>query len=241
MAGPAPNTKLWTALENEHQPSGLHLLVGGQVEVSDADKAPVLREGEAKDPYLLALELDIVDCADPAIDAAVWKAAHFHKEVTADQFRRVEVRWDGAAIADFPVVDDSERSKLMDKQAQVQNRAVGAVSKARKAKESPSTTKEKIKKIVKKVAGKQAPEAAAPKKAALKKAAPKKTAKKAAKKAAPKKAVPKKAASKKAAPKKAAPKKAAKKSARKGSPLKKLVKKLVKKLTPAKKKGKKRR
>jgi hypothetical protein len=230
MAGPAPNTKLWTALENEHKPSGLHLLVGGQVEVSDANKAAVLREGEAKDPYLLALDLDIVDCADPAIDAAVWKAAHFHKEVTADQFRRVEVRWDGAAIADFPVVDDSERAKLMNKQAQVQNRAVGAVSKARKAKESPSTTKEKIKKIVKKVAGKKAPETAAPKTAA-----PKKTAKKAAKKSASKKSV------KKAAAKKSAPKKSAKKSARKTSPLKKFVKRLVKKLTPAKKKGKKKR
>jgi hypothetical protein len=230
MAGPAPNTKLWTALENEHKPSGLHLLVGGQVEVSDANKAAVLREGEAKDPYLLALDLDIVDCADPAIDAAVWKAAHFHKEVMADQFRRVEVRWDGAAIADFPVVDDSERAKLMNKQAQVQNRAVGAVSKARKAKEEPSTTKEKIKKIVKKVAGKKAPETAAPKTAA-----PKKTAKKAAKKSASKKSV------KKAAAKKSAPKKSAKKSARKTSPLKKFVKRLVKKLTPAKKKGKKKR
>jgi hypothetical protein len=235
MAGPAPNTKLWTALENEHKPSGLHLLVGGQVEVSDANKAAVLREGEAKDPYLLALDLDIVDCADPAIDAAVWKAAHFHKEVTADQFRRVEVRWDGAAIADFPVVDDSERAKLMNKQAQVQNRAVGAVSKARKAKEEPSTTKEKIKKIVKKVAGKKAPETAAPKTAA-----PKKTAKKAAKKSASKKSAPKKSV-KKAAAKKSAPKKSAKKSARKTSPLKKFVKRLVKKLTPAKKKGKKKR
>ena len=51
MAGPAPNTKLWTARENRHKESGLYLLVGGQVEVSDADKQPVLTEGQAKERY----------------------------------------------------------------------------------------------------------------------------------------------------------------------------------------------
>jgi len=235
MAGQAPNSKLWTARENAHKPSGLHVLVGGQVEVSDANKRPVLTEGQAKDPNLLPLELSIVDCADPPVSTAVWKQADFHKVVQANQYNRVQVRWDGAAIADFPVIDDRERSAIMDKQAKVQNRAVGAVTTARKEAQSPSTTKEKIKKIVKKVSGKKAAKPAAPKKAA-KKAAPKK--------AASKKAAPKKAATKKAAAKKAAPNKAAKKSARKASSkstLKRFVKKLVRKLTPAKKKGKKKR
>jgi hypothetical protein len=209
MADPAPKTEKWTARENLHKPEGLHVIVSGNVLVADADKAPVLTKGQARDPHLLALELTIVTCSDPSIAVEVWKAAQHHEVVKADQYNKVQVRWDGTPIADFPVINDREHAALMDKQTAVQNRAVGAVKKARTAVESPSTTKEKIKKVVKKVSGKKA-------------------AKKAAKKA------PKKAA-KKAAPKKAAAKKSAKKAAKKTSPLKKLVKKLVKKLTPAKK------
>lgn len=217
MAGPAPKTEKWTARENAHKPAGVHVIVSGNVQVADADKAPVLTKGQSKDPNLLPLELTIVTCSDPSIAVEVWKEAQYHEVVKPDQYNRVQVRWDGTPIADFPVINDREHQALMDKQTKVQNRVVGTVKKVREAAASPSTTREKIKKIVKKVSGKKA-------------------AKKASKKTAK---APKKAAPKKAAPKKAAPKKAAKKSAKKVSPLKKLVKKLVKKLTPAKKPAKK--
>ena len=232
MAGPAPKTEKWTARENLHKPEGLHLLVNGNVLVQDADKAPVLTKGEDKAPKRLSLELSIVDCNDPAIDAEVWKGAKFHEVVTADQYNTVQVTWEGEPIADFPVLDDRQVSALMAKQAKVQNKVVGTVKKARDAMKSPSTTKEKIKKIVKKVSGKKAAKKAA-----------KKVAKKVTKKAAtpaPKK-VAKKPAPKKSAKKKSARKASAKKTSAKPSSLKKFVKKLVKKLTPARKKGKKKR
>jgi hypothetical protein len=231
MADAAPKTEKWTARENLHKPEGLHLIVSGNVLVADADREPVLTKGQALDPKLLPLELTIVTCGDPSIAVEVWKGAKYHEVVTADQYNRVQVSWDGQAFADFPVLNDREHATLMTKQAKVQNSAVAAVSKAKTAKDSPSTTKEKIKKVVKKVSGekaaKKAAKKAAPKKSA-KKAAPKKAAKKTTKQAAPKKTA-----------KKAAPKKSAKKAAKTSSTLKKLVKKLVKTLTPAKKTKKK--
>ena len=57
MAGPAPKTETWTAHENLHdykeKADHLHLLVGGTVEVSDADKQPVLKQASGGGPKAL--------------------------------------------------------------------------------------------------------------------------------------------------------------------------------------------
>lgn len=215
MEGPAPKTEKWTARENEHEPEGLHLLVNGNVEMG-VEKAPLLTEGMARDPNVLPLDLTLVDSPEAAIGVMVWKGAKFHKEVSHDQYHRVEVRWEGTPIANFPVIDDSEHGALMDKQAKAQNVVVGtkstakkAVAKAKKAvKTAAKTVAKAAKKAVK--AAKRVAKKVASKKAAKKTA--KKTAKKVAKKAARKPV--KKAAAKRAAPKKAAPKKAKKKARR---------------------------
>lgn len=170
MAGPAPKTRMWSARENVHKPKGLHLIVTGLVEVSDADKAPVLTEGSGGGPKVLALDLAIKKCGDPAIKAVVWKHATFHKEVSRGQYERVSIRWDGKEIAAVPVIDDSEHSDLLEKLSDVQDAKYGKKPKPKKA----------AKKAVKKVAKK-----------AAKKAKPKKPAKKAAKKPAPKSALKK--------------------------------------------------
>ena len=193
MAGPAPKTKAWSAHENKHKPSGLHLLVSGQVEVSDANKQPVLRETKG-DGNTLALDLKIEDCSGPPIDVKVWKAAFYHKEVSKNQFSGVAVRWDTKTIKTFPVIDDSERSALMDEQAEKQNAAAEkkgtakkAAAKAKKAvKKVAKTVAKAAKKVVK--AAKKVAKSVSKKKA---KAVAKKTAKKPAKKAGPKKAAKK--------------------------------------------------
>lgn len=167
MAGPAPKTKDWSALENAHKPKGLHVIVNGLVEVNDADKTPVLKEGGVAIEQVLPLELTIVACKDPAIKVKVWKAALFHKEVTANQYEKVVVSWDGKQIAAFPVVDDSQHA-----------RHAAAATKALNAKHQKAPKKAAAKKA--------APKKAAPKKA--KKTAPKK-ARKAAKKAVTARAV----------------------------------------------------
>jgi hypothetical protein len=163
MAGPAPKTREWIARENKHKPKGLHVIVGGLVEINDADKTPVLKEGGVAIEQVLPLELTIVACKDPAIKAKVWKAALFHKEVTANQYEKVVVSWDGKQIAAFPVIDDTQQAQH-----------AAAATKALNAKYQTAPKKAAAKK-------------AAPKKA--KKAAPKKAAKKAAKKAVASRAV----------------------------------------------------
>lgn len=221
MDGPAPNTEKWTARENEHEPEGLHLLVNGNVEMG-VEKAPLLTEGTARDPNVLPLDLTLVDSPEAAIGVTVWKGAKFHKEVSHDQYHRVEVRWEGTPIANFPVIDDSEHGALMDSQAKAQNVVVGTKSKAKKvvakAKKVVKTAAETVAKATKKVvkAAKKVAKKAVSKKKVAKKAVAKKTVKKAAAKKAVKKlvkkALPKK--TKKASPKKTAPKKTKKKAKR---------------------------
>ena len=196
MTGPAPKTQKWTARENK-QDDQLVLVVGGQVEVTGTYRVPKLAEGgPLGDPHTLNLELTIVDSGNAGAEVVVWMPASFQKEVTADEYHDVVVRWDDEKIAQFAVLDDAERAALMDKQAKAQNTV------AKVAEKKPAA-----KKAVKKA--KAAPKKAAPKKAA-KKAAGKKAAKKTAKKAAKKTA---KKTAKKVAKKKAA-KKATKKKKR---------------------------
>jgi len=206
MAGPAPKTRNWRARENEHEPSGLHVIVSGEVEVSATNKHPQLAEG----PHVgkvLPLDLTITESGMGA-QAVVWMAASFHKVVSANEFDRVEIRWDGKVIATAPVIDDSEHDAVASKQAQAQNTVVKVKTKKPPAKKAV-VKKAAAVKTVKKVAKK------ATKKAAKK--APKKVAKKTAKKASKKKAAPKSAFKKfvKKLVKKLTPKKAPKKKAKK--------------------------
>jgi hypothetical protein len=211
MAGPAPKTRHWRARENAHEPSGLHIIVSGEVEVSATNKHPQLAEA----PHVgnaLPLDLTITESGMGA-QAVVWMGASFHKVVSANEFDRVEIRWDGNVIATAPVIDDSEYDALVSKQAQAQNTVAKVKTKKPPAKKSAAKKAAAVK-VVKKVAKKAA------------KKAPKKTAKKAAKKTA------RKTSKKKAAPKSAF-----------GKFVKKMVKKLTPKKAPKKKakKSKKRR
>jgi hypothetical protein len=167
MAGPAPKTKDWSARENVHKPKGLHLIVSGLVQVTSTNKEPRLKESSERDPKHLGLALTIEDTGGPGPDVMCWKAAFFHKEVTANQYNSVTIRWDVGAIAQIPVLDDREC--------------------AQKAAAMTAALNAKYAKAPKKTAAKKAaPKKAAPKKA--KKAAPKK-AKKAGKKAVTARAV----------------------------------------------------
>ena len=121
---PGPKTKNWSALENEHKPSGLHLIVSGLVEV-EPDQAPMLTERPGDIPEVLQLELEVGDSADADFNGKVWKQALFHKEVSANQYNSVRVRWQDYIAAQFPVIDDRERSQLLEKQAAAQNTVAG--------------------------------------------------------------------------------------------------------------------
>jgi hypothetical protein len=200
MAGPAPKTKNWAARENAHKPKGLHVIVCGHVEVSATNKRPVLTEARSAGD-LLALDLTVEDAGGVGNQVVVWMQADFHKEVRADQYNRVEVRWGGKAIATFPVINDREHAAAMDKQCKAQN-AVAAGGKA------ASTAKKVVKKAVravKKVVGKVAKAVTGGRKTAKKTKAAKKApkavggwAKKRAKRPARKAAAPKRKTAKRA-------------------------------------------
>ena len=216
MAGSAPKTRNWSARENKHEPSGQHVIVAGEVEVSATNKHPQLAEA----PHVgkvLPLDLTISESGVGA-ELVVWMAAHFHRVVSANEFDRVEIRWDGEVIATVPVLDDTEYDALCSKQTQAQNAAV----KVKTKKPSAKKTVKRVVAAVEEAVGGLAKSAKKALKKAFKKAPKKKAAKKVAKKAAKK-----------------VTKKAAKKASR---PVKKLAKKVAKKVAPKKaKKAKKKR
>jgi hypothetical protein len=214
MAGPAPKTRNWHARENKHKPAGLHLIVTGEVEVSATNKRPELAEA----PHVgnvLPLDLTIVE-SGKGDQLKVWMAAYFHRIVSANEFDRVQIRWDGKVIATVPVIDDAEYDALCAKQLKAQNAAAKVVTKKPAAKKAVARVVAAVEDAVGDLA---------------------KGAKKALKK------VFKKAPKKKAAKKVKAAKKSAKKVTKKASsPVKKLVKKPAKKVKKkVAKKGKKRR
>ena len=170
MAGPAPKTRMWSARENAHKPKGFHLITTGLVEVSDADKVPVLTKGSGGAAKVLALDLAVKACKDPAIKVPVWKHAYLHEDVGAGQYARVSIRWDGKEIANVEVIDDREQSG-----------ALAVMTKAANAKHAT------------KPPAKPKPKPKPAKKASKPKKGPKKPAKKAKKSAAAKTAAPKKA------------------------------------------------
>ena len=139
---PRPHTKDWKALENEHHPSGLHVIVTGLVEL-EPDQAPVLTERTSR-AQVLELALTTRSCKDPDFEGTVWKQAMFHKEVEENQYNSVHVMSGNAVVADFPVLDDSEHATLLAKQTAVQNTVA-------KGKRSTSTAKKAVKKAVKAV------------------------------------------------------------------------------------------
>jgi len=148
MAGPAPKTKSWSALENAHKPKGLHVVVSGAVEVANTRQQPRLAEIALRDPRVLFLALTIEDTSEPSLEVQCWKEAYFHKEVKANQYDSVDIRWDLSAIARFPVVDDREHTAHMAKLVQAANAAHPA--------KKPATTAKTAKKVAKKAAKKAA-------------------------------------------------------------------------------------
>jgi hypothetical protein len=194
MAGPAPKTRNWRARENEHEPAGLHIIVSGEVEVSATNKHPQLAEA----PHVgkvLPLDLTITESGVGA-ELVVWMAARFHKEVSANEFDHVEIRWDGKVIATAPVIDDSEHHALASKPVKAPSPPAKAkTTKAKKSAPKKAAAAKGAKKVAKKAAKKAAKKVT--KKTSKKKAAPKSAFKKFVKKMV-KKLTPKKAPKKKA-------------------------------------------
>jgi hypothetical protein len=149
MASAAPKTRNWRAIENAHEPEGLHIIVSGEVEVNSTGKEPHLSESPERNPKNLGLHLTILEGAGPKVK--IWKVAHFHKVVKANEYDNVFVRWNISRIAEFPVHDDGERHAYA-KEAMATLNAT-----AKKRKGAKRAGKKPAKKAAKKSAAKKAP------------------------------------------------------------------------------------
>jgi hypothetical protein len=184
--------------------------VFGQVQVSATNKEPHLSETPERNPKNLGLNLTIKTSSGEGADVMVWKGVSFHKEVKANEFDNVIVRWDVGQIANFPIVDDRENAAHADAAMKALNAKYPVKGKAAKpAAAKPAAAKPAAEKpAAKKAAPKKAKKAAKKKSAAKKKPrsvgaykgkmakkakkAPKRVAKKPAKKSAKKSAAKKK-------------------------------------------------
>ena len=103
MAGPAPKTQGWSARENRHKPTGMHLIVSGMVEVDATNKRALLTEAPQVGKVLpLNLSIEDVKIKKKQFKTkqiVVWTEAYFHKTVGANKFDQVEIRWDEAVVA----------------------------------------------------------------------------------------------------------------------------------------------
>jgi hypothetical protein len=108
MAGAAPKTDKWTARENE-QETDIVLIVSGLVQVSNTNQDPVLTEGAAAGSgKTLVLDLKIRTGGGDGLTVLVWKRATFSKDVSANHYDKVEIRFEGKPIATVDVKDDDE-------------------------------------------------------------------------------------------------------------------------------------
>ena len=156
MAGPAPKTRNWLARENRHRPKGLHLIVNGLVQVTNTNKQPCLTESSERDPQHLGLTLTIEDSGGPGLDVVCWKEAFFHKEVKANQYNSVTIRWDVSALAQVPVVDDRESAQQATAMMAEVNAKYGKAPKKPAKRAAPKAAPKKAKKAVPKKAKKAA-------------------------------------------------------------------------------------
>jgi hypothetical protein len=140
MAGPAPKTRDWAARENVHKPKGLHLIVSGHVQVTNTNMEPRLAESGERNPRTLDLALTIETTGETGADVLCWKQASFHKEVRANEYDTVIIRWDGRPIAQVRVVDDREHSQAQDKMMQAVNLKYGIVPAKKAAAKTAKTT-----------------------------------------------------------------------------------------------------
>jgi hypothetical protein len=172
MAGPAPKTDRWTARENTQGKHGIVLIVSGLVEVTSTNKEPVLTEASGGGGYgkTLALDLTMRSGEGEDLQVLVWKRATFSRDVSANHYDNVEIRWEGKTIATVKVLDDDEHHEHLSDLTHAANKTA--------PKPKPPARKKTAKKPAHPEPKKPAPAAKKKVPAAKKKAAPAKKAKK---------------------------------------------------------------
>jgi hypothetical protein len=147
-AAKPPKTDRWLALENEHHPPTICLLVSGLVQVGRTNLEPRLAEATGGHGPALMLDLTIEPGDYPGTDVLVWKPAHFHTDVSANEYNEVQIRWAGKVIGRCMVLDDDEAHARLTLQTEAANAKTTVKGVAGKAKKAATAVLDAVGKVV---------------------------------------------------------------------------------------------
>lgn len=107
-AASGANTRNWSAVEVWDSRPGRNtrsLVVDGEIEISNSNETPVLLKVSpppGSNPGVRILRLEIRTNGSGAAPKT-WKSVRYDEKVTPSQYSRVDIRWEGTSIAEFPV------------------------------------------------------------------------------------------------------------------------------------------
>jgi hypothetical protein len=95
-----PHTRDWKAWEDKQPPGPITLYVAGEVETSNSNQTPHLREAvpQGKNPTILILNLTITESG---VGKAVmeWKPVRFERKLSREHYLSIDIHWEGKSIA----------------------------------------------------------------------------------------------------------------------------------------------
>jgi hypothetical protein len=107
MADTAPRTQNWNAWQDlQPGPDGPRLIVTAQVEISNTNQTPHLREHHPPGINSTILQLDLTMTTSGVGNTVVtWRDVRFTKGIRKDQYSTVEILWEKTRIAQLDVAD----------------------------------------------------------------------------------------------------------------------------------------
>ena len=100
----APGTRNWKSMEDRLPGPGMGvaIYVTGEVETSNSNQTPHLREAarQGMNPTILILDLTLITGGSGISNAVMdWKSALFEKKLSRDHYVSVDIHWEHRSIA----------------------------------------------------------------------------------------------------------------------------------------------
>ena len=150
MAGAAPNTRSWKAVEMpDFAGRNYHLTVTGEVEVSATNLMPKLDEHvpHGFNPRILLLDLSIVSTGGLGGPIMIYKPARYARPTTGNQYAEVDILFEGKVIERIAVDHPKTVAKPPAKKSTKKKPAKKAAKKGtKKASKKPAAKKKSAKK-----------------------------------------------------------------------------------------------
>jgi hypothetical protein len=150
MAGTAPNTRNWKAIEMPDFVGRIYrLTVTGEVEVSASNLTPVLtvHNPQGFNPRILLLDLAIVSGGGFGGQIMMWKPAQYARTTSGNQYDEVDILFEGK-IVERMKVDHPKTAALAPGRKPAKKKPAKKAAKkgAKKASKKPAAKKKSAKK-----------------------------------------------------------------------------------------------